>query len=80
MKFGQGHVLQSAKGKIAAGLGIFLIGLVAVLAAPTDTDRVICALVLVVGSALVTRGIRQDREEKRKAMKQEEKPKKRKRK
>lgn len=83
MKFGQTHVLRTAKGKIAAGTAIFLLGVLAVLAAPSDTDKLICSLVLVIGSALITRGVRQDREEKRsiqKAMEKADKPKKRKRK
>ena len=73
MKFGQSNVLKSAKGKIGAGIALFLLGLIAVLAAPTDMDRILCAIPLTVGSALVTRGLRQDREEKRRAQKQAEK-------
>ena len=73
MKFGQTKVLQTAKGKIGAGVALFLLGMVAVLAAPTDMDRILCAMPLTIGSALVTRGVRQDREEKRRAQKQAEK-------
>ena len=84
MNFGAGNILKTAKGKIAAGIALFLLGAVAVLAAPTDADRILCAIPLVVGSALVTRGVRQDREEKRRIQKQAEKsaqkPKKRKKK
>ena len=84
MKFGQTNVLKTAKGKIGAGVALFLLGMVAVLAAPTDMDRILCAIPLVAGSALMTRGVRQDREDKRRARKQAEKaaqkPKKRKKK
>jgi hypothetical protein len=84
MNFGATNILKTAKGKIAAGIALFLLGVVAVLAAPTDADRILCAIPLVVGSALVTRGVRQDREEKRRIRKQAEKsaqkPKKRKKK
>lgn len=73
MKFGQSNVLRTAKGKIGVGLALFLLGAVAVLAAPTDMDRVLCAIPLVIGSALATRGVRQDREEKRRARKEAEK-------
>lgn len=83
MRFGASNVLKTAKGKIGVGVAVFLLGLVAMLAAPTDTDRILCALPVVVGSALVTRGLRQDREEKRRLQKEAEKaqkPKKRKKK
>ena len=73
MKFGQTNVLKTAKGKIGAGVALFLLGMVAVLAAPTDMDRILCAMPLTIGSGLVTRGVRQDREEKRRAQKQAEK-------
>ena len=73
MEFGQTHVLKTAKDKIAAGIAIFLFGVVAVLAAPSDVDKAICSLVIVVGAALITRCFRQDGEEKRRAQKQAEK-------
>ena len=73
MKFGQTFVLKTAKGKIAAGLAVFLFGAVAVLAAPTDTDRLLCAVLPVVGAALITRGVRQDRQDKQKFREQSEK-------
>ncbi len=83
MRFGQTNVLKTAKGKIGVGLAVMLIGILAVLAAPTDTDRLLCAIPVVIGSAIATRGFRQDREEKRKLREKAEqpaKPKKRKKK
>ena len=73
MKFGQTNVFKTAKGKIGAGVALFLLGMVAVLAAPTDMDRILCAIPLTIGSALITRGVRQDREDKRRLQKQAEK-------
>ena len=83
MRFGQTHVLRTAKGKIGVGIAVLLLGMIAVYAAPTDTDKLLCAVLVVVGSAFITRGIRQDREEKRKLQEKAEqpaKPKKRKKK
>ena len=74
MRFGQTNVLKTAKGKIGVGIAVMLLGVIAVLAAPTDTDRLLCAVLVVVGSAFITRGVRQDREEKRKLREKTEQP------
>ncbi len=65
MKFGQTFVLKTAKGKIAAGLAVLLFALVAVLAAPTTADRLLCGVVVLASFALIGLGIRQDRQDKR---------------
>ena len=65
MRFGQTFVLKTAKGKLAAGVALILFGAVAVLAAPTAGDRLLCALVPLAGAAFVALGIRQDRADKR---------------
>ena len=65
MKFGQTRVLQTAKGKIAVGIALIFFGVVAILAAPTATDKLICSLIVLTGAALIVLGIRQDRTEKK---------------
>ena len=65
MRFGQTFVLKTAKGKLAAGVALILFGVIAVLAAPTTGDRLLCALVPLAGAAFVALGIRQDRADKR---------------
>ena len=65
MRFGQSFVLKTAKGKIAAGLAVLLFGVIAVLAAPTASDKLLCGVVLLSGAALIALGVRQDREDKR---------------
>ena len=64
MKFGQTRVLQTAKGKIAVGIALIFFGVVAILAAPTATDKLICGLIVLTGVALIVLGIRQNRTEK----------------
>ena len=64
MRFGQTHVLKTAKGKLAVGAIVLLIGALAALAAPTAADRLLCGAVVLVGAALAAFGIRQDRAEK----------------
>ena len=64
MKFGQTHVLRTAKGKLAVGVALILFGAVAVLAAPTGTDKLLCGAVVLIGAGLIGLGIRQDKAEK----------------
>lgn len=71
MRFGQTQVLKTAKGKIAVGLALILFGVVAILAAPTTTDKLLCTLVALAGAAFIALGIRQDRTEKDRIRNQE---------
>lgn len=64
MKFGQTRVLQTANGKIAAGIALILFGAVAILAAPTATDRLLCGMIPLLGVVFVVLGFRQDKAEK----------------
>ena len=64
MKFGQTHVFKTAKGKIAVGIALIFFGAVAILAAPSTTDKLLCGLIVLTGAALIGLGIRQDRTEK----------------
>ena len=64
MKFGQTHVLKSAKGKIADGIALTLFGVIAVLAAPTAGDKLLCGVIVLAGLAFISLGVRQDRIEK----------------
>jgi len=64
MKFGQTRVLQTAKGKIAAGIALILFGAVAILAAPTAADRLLCGMIPLLGVVFVVLGFRQDKAEK----------------
>ena len=52
-------------GKMRPFIRAILFGAVAVLAAPTAGDRLLCALVPLAGAAFVALGIRQDRADKR---------------
>ena len=73
MRFGETFVLKTAKGKIAAGIALILFGVIAVLAAPTAGDKLLCGLVPLAGAALIALGVRQDRAEKRAIRNGEEK-------
>ena len=64
MRFGQTHVFKTAKGKLAVGIALIFFGVVAILAAPTATDKLICGLIVLTGVALIVLGIRQNRTEK----------------
>ena len=64
MKFGQTRVLQTAKGKIAVGIALIFFGVVAILAAPSTADKLLCGVIVLIGAALIVLGIRQDRTEK----------------
>ena len=64
MKFGQTRVLQTAKGKLAVGVALIFFGVVAILAAPSTSDKLLCGLIVLTGAALIGLGIRQDRTEK----------------
>ena len=64
MKFGQAHVLKTAKGKIGVGLALILFGAVAVLASPTTGDKLLCGVIVLAGLAFIYLGVRQDRIEK----------------
>ena len=64
MKFGQTHVLKTAKGKLAVGVALILFGAVAVLAAPTGVDKLLCGAVVLIGAGLIGVGVRQDKAEK----------------
>lgn len=64
MRFGQSHVLKTAKGKIAAGIALILFGAVAILAAPTTADRLLCGVIPLLGVVFVVLGFRQDKAEK----------------
>ena len=64
MRFGQTHVLKTAKGKIGAGLALILFGVVAVLAAPELSDKLLCGAIVCVGVVFICLGVRQDRTEK----------------
>jgi len=64
MKFGQTHVLNTAKGKIAVGIALIFFGVVAILAAPSTADKLLCGVIVLIGAALIVLGIRQDRTEK----------------
>ena len=64
MKFGQTHVLKTAKGKLAVGVALIFFGAVAVLAAPTTSDKLLCGAVVLIGAGLIALGIRQDKAEK----------------
>ena len=64
MRFGKMNSLKTAKGKIGAGLVLILFGVVAILAAPRPTDKLICSLVVFAGACSIALGIRQDRAEK----------------
>ena len=64
MKFGQTHVLKTAKGKLAVGVALIFFGAVAVLAAPTGTDKLLCGAVVLIGAGLIGVGVRQDKAEK----------------
>ena len=64
MKFGQTHVLKTAKGKLAVGVALILFGAVAVLAAPTGADKLLCGAVVLIGAGLIALGVRQDKAEK----------------
>ncbi|MBQ9646998.1 MAG: hypothetical protein IJV43_01380 [Oscillospiraceae bacterium] len=65
MRFGQTHVLKTAKGKLAVGLALILFGAAAVLAAPTTPDKLLCGVIAAAGLAFACAGVRQDRAEKR---------------
>ena len=64
MKFGQTHVLNTAEGKIAVGIALIFFGVVAILAAPSTADKLLCGVIVLIGAALIVLGIRQDRTEK----------------
>ena len=64
MKFGQTHVLKTAKGKIGVGLALILFGVIAVFAAPTTGDKLLCGVIVLAGLAFIYLGVRQDRIEK----------------
>ena len=64
MRFGQTQPLKTAKGKIAVGLALILFCAVAVLAAPTTTDRLLCSVIGVLGVGFIGLGVRQDKNEK----------------
>ena len=66
MRFGETSPLKSAKGKLGVGAALLIFGLVAVLAAPGTTDKLLCALVPLLGAVIAVLGIRQDREDKKK--------------
>lgn len=65
MKFGQTRVLQTAKGKIAVGIALIFFGVVAILAAPSTADKLLCGIIVLTGAALIVLGIRHDRMEKK---------------
>ena len=52
-------------GKMRSFIRAILFGAVAVLAAPTTGDRLLCALVPLAGAAFIALGVRQDRADKR---------------
>lgn len=64
MKFGQTHVLKSAAGKIAVGIALAVFGAIAVLAAPSTADALLCGAVPLLGAGFLAWGIRQDRADK----------------
>ena len=64
MKFGQTHVLKTAKGKLAVGVALILFGAVAVLATPTTSDKLLCGIIVLIGAGLIVLGVRQDKAEK----------------
>lgn len=64
MKFGQTHVLKTAKGKIGVGLALTLFGAIAILAAPSVSDGLLCSLIALAGGVFIALGVRQDRTEK----------------
>ena len=66
MRFGETSPLKSAKGKIGVGAALLLFGLVAVLAAPETADKLLCALVPLLGAGFLVLGVRQDRGDKKK--------------
>jgi hypothetical protein len=57
--------MNNALSKTVICLALILFGVIAVLAAPTTGDRLLCALVPLAGAAFVALGIRQDRADKR---------------
>ena len=64
MRFGQSHVLRTARGKLGVGVALILFGAAAVLAAPTGVDKLLCGVVVLLGAAFIALGFRQDRAEK----------------
>ncbi len=64
MRFGQTFVMRTAKGKIAVGIALVFFGALAMLAAPSTTDALICGVVPLLGLGFIVFGIRQDRRDK----------------
>ena len=64
MEFGPMDLLRGAKGKIVLGIVVALLGSLAVLASPNETDMLLCTALVVLGGLLIGRGIQQSRQEK----------------